>query len=479
MGERHEVMSVVKSTEQRNGKSRILIAEDEMIIATGIERILTGLGYDSAGIFTSGEQVLLGMNEAKPDLVLMAIRLQGDLDGIDTAGQICERYDIPIVYLTGYAEGTVLQDAKLTTPFGYVGKPVRARELRATIEMALYRHELERKLRESEERNHALLAALPDLMFIQSQDGTFVDGQVSSEENLYATLDEFLGKNIRDVLPSEVAEQDIEAIQQVLRTGETQNFEYALEVGGKLRYWESRLVPCGDEMVLSIVRDVSDRKQAEDRIRSSLAEKEVLLREIHHRVKNNLQVVSSLLTFQSDALENEEAAEAFRESQNRIQAMANVHEHLYRSDNLAQIDMANYIKELVSYLRQSYWAYGVVPKVEVADITLDVDTAIPCGLLINELVSNAIKHAFPSRREGESDTPRGEVHIALHPAGDGLELVVSDDGAGLPEDADLETAKSLGLRLVNLLTRQLQGELQVERGRESGTSFRITFPVQV
>ena len=221
--------------------------------------------------------------------------------------------------------------------------------------------------------------------------------------------------------------------------------------------------------ILEVIRDITDRKKAEKQIKASLKEKEVLLREIHHRVKNNLQVVSSLLSLQSNTLTDDNMREIFNESQNRIRSMALVHENLYQSKNLASIDFRKYIETLASGLLQSYGgnANKITLNIMIDDISVGIDTAIPCGLIINELVANSLKHAFPHGR-------KGEIKIELHSVGDTFELIVSDNGKGIPENIDFENTESLGLMLVTILAEdQLDGEITLER--EGGTTFHVTW----
>lgn len=204
-------------------------------------------------------------------------------------------------------------------------------------------------------------------------------------------------------------------------------------------------------------------------IKESLEEKEVLLREIHHRVKNNLQVVSSLLYLQSKEIKDPVALEMFQESWTRVRSMALVHERLYRSQDLSRIDFATYVQNLASYLFRVYGAQSgaVQLRTDVDDAFLGIDLAIPCGLIINELASNCLKHAFPDGREGQ-------VWITLEAKEGGLfTLMVGDDGIGFPEDLDFRDTPSLGLQLVNSLVTQLDGTIELDRG--SGTLFSITF----
>lgn len=212
--------------------------------------------------------------------------------------------------------------------------------------------------------------------------------------------------------------------------------------------------------------DITERKKAEDKIKQSLKEKEVLLREIHHRVKNNLQIISSLLRLQSRYIKDKNDLEMIKECQDRVKAMALIHEKLYQSENLANISSKEYISDLVRMLARSYNAENVALVIEAGDVSLGIDAAIPCGLIINELVSNSLKYAFPDRK--------GEIKIALRDVNRRIELTVSDNGVGIPEDIDFRNTETLGLRLVTILAEdQLNGDITLTR--DNGTAFCITF----
>jgi PAS domain S-box-containing protein len=220
----------------------------------------------------------------------------------------------------------------------------------------------------------------------------------------------------------------------------------------------------------NVLAAVIDRARAERQVQASLAEKEVLLKEVHHRVKNNLQIISSLLDLQSGHTAGP-PAEMFRESQTRVRSMALVHERLYRSADLAKVDFTAYVGSLADHLFQTYRVghkeIGLDLRVG-ADVRLSIDAAIPCGLLLNELVSNSLKHAFRGKEPG---TIRIELR---HTEGNRWLLVVADDGIGLPAGTSPQTAQGLGLQLVAMLTRQLKGTVEIERS--GGTTFRVTFP---
>lgn len=229
------------------------------------------------------------------------------------------------------------------------------------------------------------------------------------------------------------------------------------------------IIPGTKKSLISLL-DITDNKIAENKIRDSLMEKEVLLREIHHRVKNNLQIISSLLNLQTRCVEGEETINVLKESQNRVKTMAMVHEKLYQSEDLKDVNFKEYIENLVSDL---FYSYGVKKgaidlQIDADDIKMDIDTAIPCGLIINELVTNSLKYAFPD--SNNEDIVKVELK-RLQP--DKLKLVISDNGVGLPEDLDMENVETLGLKMVTILVNQLKGTLKVNR--TGGTEFKIIF----
>jgi PAS domain S-box-containing protein len=215
--------------------------------------------------------------------------------------------------------------------------------------------------------------------------------------------------------------------------------------------------------------EVTRRKRVEKRLKQSLQEKEVLLKEVHHRVKNNLQVISSMVNLQSKYTKDPQAVDMFKETQNRLMAMAILHEKLYRSKDLDRINFSRYADSVITDLLRSYGtsSKSIQVKTDIDRILVGIDTAIPCGLIMNELVSNCLKHAFPDGRAGEIFISVNAHH------NDQVTLNVSDNGTGFPEDLDFRSTESLGLQLVNALTRQLAGT--IEMNRNGGTAFSITF----
>jgi PAS domain S-box-containing protein len=221
--------------------------------------------------------------------------------------------------------------------------------------------------------------------------------------------------------------------------------------------------------VVCVALNVSRQKDTENRLRASLREKDLLLKEVHHRVKNNLQVISSLLSLQAQEIRDPEMVRLFQESQARVRSMALIHELLYRSDDLAHVDFATYVEQLVGHLKQGFGnvAACVSFRLDVQPVPILLDLAIPCGMIVNELVANAMEHAFP---EGSS----GEIRIAFDEQEGQYRLTVSDDGPGMRGGPDSDGTTSIGLKVVQALTRQIHGRL--EHDIEEGTTFTIQFP---
>jgi PAS domain S-box-containing protein len=255
---------------------------------------------------------------------------------------------------------------------------------------------------------------------------------------------------------------------------------------GRLRWFSMTMLSQRDEatnswVITSVNTDISDakaaaalRKQAEERLEASLQEKEALLKEVHHRVKNNLQVVSSLLDLQSQRIQEPQILEMFRESQNRVRSMALIHEKLYQSESLSKVNLADYIESLVMYLIQTYAINPdrITLHLNLEPVALNLDSAIPCGLILNELVSNALKHAFPGDRGGTLWINLRCLRFDIpHEASDAFELVVGNDGVKLPEFPNFCSTKSLGFQLVNVLIQQLHGQMEVSQSQ--GTEFKL------
>jgi PAS domain S-box-containing protein len=325
----------------------------------------------------------------------------------------------------------------------------------------------ERSARSSE----AFLDAVPDTIFRIDRDGSIIDARSPARLPLVEAADTLVGQGTEEIvqlypfISPERLEQTVEATARALATGVPQSLEFDVELDGRQRWFEERIVASGENEAIALVRDVTAARRAEQAERQ-----EVLLREIHHRVKNNLQVISSLLALQAGTAVDPQARSLLKESQDRVRSMALIHEKLYQSGAERGVSFAEYARDLAAHLRHSYAgdSHQVELDVDVEDLSLDMDTSVPCGLIINELVSNALKHAFPGGRAGR-------VRLGLCRGADGIVVLsVSDNGVGLPAGVDVRAPRTLGLRIVNILAAQIKAVLESSAGE--GTTITLSFP---
>jgi len=327
-----------------------------------------------------------------------------------------------------------------------------------------------RDLLQSETRLRLMTSRMPAVLWTTDTELHFTSslGMGLAELDLRAnqiagmTLFEYFQTNSRDFPP-------IAAHQRALK-GES--VTYQSEWKGRL--FDSKVEPLHDAEgrligVIGIALDITESRRAEEQVKVSLKEKELLLKEIHNRVKNNLQVISSLLNLQAGYIQDEQARARFKESRDRLKAMVLIHEKLYQSDDLTAIDFGGYIRNLAVHLFRAHQvdARAIALHLDVEPLNLDIDRAMSCGLIINELVSNAIKYAFPNGKAGE-------IRIGFHEeAQKQIVLTVGDNGAGLPKELDFRQAESLGFQLINTLAEQLHGTITLDR--DGGTRFTLAF----
>jgi two-component sensor histidine kinase/sensor domain CHASE-containing protein len=323
-----------------------------------------------------------------------------------------------------------------------------------------------------EQRNEAFLGAVPDLFFRVDREGTIVDARFPAGLSRLPESNRLVGVNARDLpatfsrIDPRFVELGLERIRDTLVSGVPRSSELTID-DDPPRTWECRFAPIGAEEVLVLVRDVTAQRRAERE-----QQKEILLKEIHHRVKNNLQVITSLLDLQARSALDEETRRLLAESRERVRSMALIHERLYGSGS-ESLNFADYARDLVGHLRHSWAADSdrVAVSVDIADVALDLDVAVPCGLVINELLTNSLKHAFPDGRVGGV-----KVSLRREPGGL-LALAVADTGVGLPAAVDAANPATLGLRIVQILAAQIRGTLEAARaGDDGGTVITLTFP---
>jgi len=369
-------------------------------------------------------------------------------------------------------DGSVISVSLSVSPIKDVaGKVIGASSIARNITTS---KKMELKLQESEEKFREVFNNANDAIFLHpiKNDGTpgnFAEVNDVACQRLGYTREELLQMTPADI---DTQENSLKTshMEKLLENG-TATFEAVnltrdgqeIPVEVNAHIFNLR----GDKMVLSLLRDITRRKESEAQLRKSLNEKELLLKEIHHRVKNNLMVISSLLNLQSKYIKDKAALEVFRESQRRARSMALIHTMLYQSTDLKCINFGDYITKLTQELFRTYvTSDNIQLNLDVGDILLDINTSIPLGLIVNELVSNSLKHAFP---HGET----GEITVKFHKNNDHYTFQVADTGIGFPEDLDFQKTNSLGMRLVNTLTNQVDGKIELNTTR--GTCFTINF----
>jgi PAS domain S-box-containing protein len=330
------------------------------------------------------------------------------------------------------------------------------------------------KLHESESRYHAIVEDQSELISRFRTDGTTAFTNEAFRRYFGTGGQPGPGENFLQVLLP-AARSDVEALLRSLTAGEPAGvLECRCDVEGNPRWlqWSFRAIFDRQGQVAeyqAVGRDITVLKRNEEQIKASLKEKDALLKEIHHRVKNNLQIISSILSLQEAKVNDEASREILADSRNRIKSMALIHEKLYVSNNLSSIDFAEYINSLMSHLSCSYGGNSgrIVTRTDIEGLVLNIDVAIPLGLIVNELATNSFKHAFPGDRAGE-------IFLELHKVKDGKYLlVVGDDGVGMPAGFDIDRTPSLGLQLVQALAQQTNSQVTIEH--EKGTVFKIEF----
>jgi PAS domain S-box-containing protein len=345
------------------------------------------------------------------------------------------------------------------------------------IELEMQNEELRRtqgELEMSRERYFNLYDLAPMGYFTLSKEGLILEANLTATAQFGVARSGMVKQPLSRFIFHE--DQDIYYLhsKQLFKTGRSPVCELRMVRKDDLSFWaqmETTLVQDagGASVCRAVISDISERKKAERKLTQSLTEKEALLKELHHRVKNNLQVICSLLNLQSRRIQNDQDLRIFKECQNRVRSMALVHEKMYLSEDLAHLDFRDYITGLAAELLRSYQVSGshITLKTDIDEVKLTIDRAMPLGLLINELISNTLKHAFPNQK-------CGEIAISLRATSpDRCTLAVADNGVGLPEGVHAPSSSSLGMQIIHGLCLQLQGAGAYAHG--PGTRFEMTF----
>lgn len=320
----------------------------------------------------------------------------------------------------------------------------------------------------SEDRYRRLFEASMDAIVLTDDGGIYLDANEAAATLFGLPRERLIGIRAAD-LREDSGPDAFASHRRYLANGRDAGEFVFRRPDGSLRVAQYTAARLGPNLHQSILRDITTGREAELRLRSSLAEKEVLLKEIHHRVKNNLQVIASMLRLQSDQIADPQVRELFLESQRRVRAMALVHERLYQAPDLAHINLATYVRTLVADLQRAFRTImgDVSIRSEVQVLQINVDQAMALGLILNELIANCLKHAFPSGQPGTI------IIAASRRPGEALVLSVSDDGTGMPSDLDPANSPSMGLQIVTALAAQVGGTLTWRRSPGTGVTLHV------
>jgi len=460
---------------------RLIIVEDTISDAELMVLNLTREGFQLDWRQAQTEPEYLAALETVPDIILADWALP-QFSGLRALELMRERgLDIPFIIISGSIGEEAAVSALRQGAFDYLLKD-RPNRLANSVQHALEakrqretRRKAEEMLRASEEKFRSYIENAPDGVFVANPKGLYTDVNPAACRTTGYSRSELLQMNFADLTDPEDLSKGKQHFDTLITTGRaTGDFQFITK-SGEQRWWTVDAVKLDDDRLLAYTKDITERVKAEQQLKNSLAEKEILLREIHHRVKNNLEVILSLADIQARRLQDPQAVDSLHKLQERIRTISLVHDSTYSSPDLAQIQANAYFEKLAANLFLAFGFPGVKMQVEAEDIFLNVDTAIPCGLIVTELVANALMHAFPESFRQETPAQVNEISVKAFTKPYQIILQVSDNGIGLPSDQDWRNATTMGLRLVNRLVAQIHAtiDLQVDHG----SHFQINLPI--
>lgn len=440
---------------------KLLLVEDDALIALAEKATLEKHGYDVVVVGT-GEAAIDAVDASTSiDLILMDINLGRGMDGTEAASRILERHDVPLIFLSSHTHPEVVERTEGVTSYGYIVKNSGETVLIASIKMAfrLFKAKMEAKeqqrlLRESEATARALLDAQLDTIVVVDANGLILDCNATVARRASMSKDELTGKSAWDLLPEKDARRRRGFLESVIQTGEVGRFEDRRGA----RWFDNVIYPIrdstGEVTRLAIVaKDITTSKQ--------------LLLELQHRTMNSFNMITAMISLSSSASSSPEVKKALGELSSRINAIGRMHEILHLSESVSSVELDRYFAEIVASFESA--AENISLQSSLAAITLPARQAIALGLITVELITNAVKHAFPDGRNGTVD-------LVLKQAGSMGLIEVSDDGVGLPDGFNHSASPSMGIALVNALARQVEGAVTFER--PNGTRCVVEFPLE-
>ncbi len=460
----------------------ILLVEDEFPIALAEARAVEEFGYRVVTAHSGERAVQIATIDSEIALVLMDIDLGAGIDGAEAARRILEKRKLPIVYLTSHAEKNFVDRVEGVDRYGYVLKTAGDAVIRSSIEMAfdLFEANIEARmtetaLRSSETRYEIMFANISDIISIVRADGLVKFKSPNVERWFGWKPEERVESDVWQLVHPEDLARLREQLAALLRH---ENAQKTAECRYRCKDGSYRMIeltatnltadPVVDGILINF-HDITERKLAEDKVKALLAEKELILKEVHHRIRNNMSTVTSLLSLQAEALVDPAAVSALQDAKARLRSMGLLYDKLFLSENLREMSARDYLAALVDEIVVLF-ADNDRTRVEksIADFTLGVKELSYLGIIVNELVTNAVKHAFA----GKSDPL---ITVAAEKNENRVTLTVSDNGTGIPEETDFEGSSGFGLTLIAALAKQLDGVLRLER--DNGTRAILDFAV--
>ncbi len=458
--------------------AKVLIVDDEAAITTQLEERLAVMGYEVVGTASTGEEAVDLAREHAPDIILMDIVMPGELDGIEAARLIRREMDIPVVFLTAYGDDRFIERAKDVGPYGYIIKPYQENALKAAIEIALYNREVMRCLEDHANGWRRLTENMEEAVILCDAAGKIFFWNRGAENIFGYAASEITGRAFLDLVSEGTKKEYLQEIERLFAHGDSPLCDCWVEVLGVRKdysrfYMEMCLTPWtykDEKAFIGVVRDITARKKEETRFETSLQEKDRLLDDVRRSVKENLQLIYSLIDLQKVCVESREGLKGLGMGRSRLEALLYAQERVSGSEVPAQVDFAGYVQNLIARLVRSYGVDEdrIALSLDIESLPLDLRTATACGLIVSELVSNAFKYAFPDASR------RGRVSVGFRRRGEDYVLKIKDDGTGFPPDQDFPGDKTQGLRVVADLVEHLKGDICLER--HGGTGFEVVFP---
>ncbi|KJU81941.1 signal transduction histidine kinase [Candidatus Magnetobacterium bavaricum] len=462
---------------------KVLVIDDEAIIRDRLKRLLMLDDYDAYAAENGIEGLEVFEREA-PDVIVADIKMP-KMDGIEVLKRIkMKKTKSEVIFITGHGGVDTAIEAMKEGAFGYIQKPVEYDELKIAIEKAIEKQDMQSKintyvieLKRSVNEWETTFNCVSDGLSIHDERYNIIKANKAFIDTFGFSSDALDTKPCHDIF--DCVKNDIYSCLNLKSSHSRGSCIKEIFYTPLNAYFEITASPIfakdGEfKGSIHIFKDITQRKLYEEQINASLQEKTLLLREIHHRVKNNMEIISSLIELHMEDIEDKKTMSMCDDMRNRIRSMSLVHKMLYQSDNISEVNFADYTKNLVTDILNSYRTdpSTVAVNMDIDDVYIAMDTAVPCCLIINELVTNSLKHAFTGMASGE-------LHISFRGVGhntneNAYELIVKDNGKGIPDGFDINKSSSMGLKLIRILAEyQLRGK--IEMNTKGGTEFKLSF----